>query len=92
MLTRACEPPVSGHSAVSEAMATLRLRFGEPVRFRFLVGMLSSGAGASSPELQSVGLRFVNTFIEAAPTSQTRLYIQAELEQAGFQISTIKKV
>ncbi|KAF4519537.1 hypothetical protein B566_EDAN009440 [Ephemera danica] len=91
LLTKACEPPVSGHSAVSEAMSTLRLRFGEPVRFRFLVGMLSSGAGASSPELQSIGLRFVNTFLEASPGPQVRLYIQAELEQAGFMVSTIKK-
>ncbi|CAB3371434.1 Hypothetical predicted protein [Cloeon dipterum] len=91
LLTRACEPPANGHSAVSEAMSTLRLRFGEPVRFRFLVGMLSSGAGASSPQLQSIGLRYVNTFLEAAPSPQVRLYIQAELEQAGFQPSTIRK-
>jgi len=73
-------------------MSTLRLRFGEPVRFRFLVGMLSSGAGSSSPQLQSIGLRFVNTFLEAAPAPQIRLYIQAELEQAGLQPSTIRKV
>ncbi|XP_059477877.1 uncharacterized protein LOC132198106 isoform X2 [Neocloeon triangulifer] len=91
LLTRACEPPANGHSAVSEAMSTLRLRFGEPVRFRFLVGMLSSGAGASSPQLQSIGLRFVNTFLEAAPSPQIRLYIQAEVEQAGLQPSTIRK-
>ncbi|KAJ8934904.1 hypothetical protein NQ318_007110 [Aromia moschata] len=45
LLTKACEPPTNGHSAVSEAMSTLRLRFGEPVRFRFLVGMLSSAMG-----------------------------------------------
>jgi Diaphanous FH3 Domain len=73
-------------------MSTLRLRFGEPVRFRFLIGMLSSGAGASSPQLQSVGLRFVNTFLEAAPSPQLRLYIQAEIEQAGLLPSSIRKV
>ena len=27
---------------VSDAMSMLRLRFGEPVRFKFLVGMLNS--------------------------------------------------
>jgi hypothetical protein len=73
-------------------MSTLRLRFGEPVRFRFLVGMLSSGAGSSSPQLQGIGLRFINTFMKAAPSPQVRLYIQAELEQAGLQPNNIRKV
>lgn len=45
----------NGNSAVSEALSTLRLRCGEPVRFRLLVGMLNSGGG--SGELQAIGLR-----------------------------------
>jgi hypothetical protein len=75
---------------VSEALSTLRLRFGEPVRFRFLVGMLNSAGGC--PELQAAGLSFLNTLIETAATPQSRLYLQAELEQAGFYVSNIKKV
>lgn len=51
----------NGNSAVSEALSTLRLRCGEPVRFRLLVGMLNSGGG--SGELQAIGLRYV-TFIK----------------------------
>lgn len=47
----------AGHSAVSEALATLRLRCGEPVRFRLLIGMLNSGGG--SGELQAFGIKFV---------------------------------
>lgn len=78
-----------GHSAVSEALSTLRLRCGEPVRFRLLVGMLNSGGGTG--EFQAVGLRFVNTFLESADTTQTRLYLQAELFQAGFDPSTMTK-
>lgn len=45
----------SGHTAISDAMSTLRLRCSEPVRFRLLMGMLNSGGG--SGELQAVGVR-----------------------------------
>ncbi|KAJ8915102.1 hypothetical protein NQ315_000354 [Exocentrus adspersus] len=89
LLGKACELPVSGHAAVSEAMSTLRLRFGEPVRFRFLVGMLSSTGGQK--ELLLAGMRFLNRFLDTAGSAQKRLYIQAELEQAGFDIETVKK-
>ncbi|XP_052740083.1 uncharacterized protein LOC112048070 isoform X2 [Bicyclus anynana] len=90
LLTKACYPPASGHSMISEALSTLRLRFGEPVRFRFLVGMLQSGGG--SGELQTAGLAFINALLSSAPSPQRKLYIQAELEQAGFDIVTLKKI
>ncbi|XP_050297722.1 uncharacterized protein LOC126737068 [Anthonomus grandis grandis] len=88
LLARACEPSIGGHSAVSEAMSTLRLRFGEPARFRFLVGMMLSTGGQK--ELVTSGLRFLNRFIDTSGSSQKRLYIQSELEQAGFDIGVIK--
>lgn len=71
-----------GHNSVSEALSTLRLRCGEPVRFRLLVGMMNSGGG--SGELQVHGLKFVNTFLASAADAQNRLYLQAELYQAGL--------
>lgn len=71
-----------GHNSVSEALSTLRLRCGEPVRFRLLVGMLNSGGG--SGELQVHGLKFVNAFLASCENNQNRLYLQAELCQAGF--------
>lgn len=71
-------------------MSTLRLRFGEPVRFRFLVGMLSSTGGQR--ELLLAGMRFLNRFLDTAGSVQKRLYIQAELQQAGFDIEVVKKV
>ncbi|KAL9922155.1 multiple wing hairs isoform 2-T4 [Glossina fuscipes fuscipes] len=72
----------AGHTAVSEAMSTLRLRCSEPVRFRLLMGMLNSGGG--SGELQAMGIRFINAFLESSENLQQRLYLQAELFQAGF--------
>ncbi|XP_050098596.1 uncharacterized protein LOC126579235 [Anopheles aquasalis] len=97
LLTIACDKSgdgtqriqLHGHTAVSEALSTLRLRCAEPVRFRLLVGMLNSGGG--SGELQAVGMRFINTFLESAENVQTRLYLQAELFQAGLDPSQMCK-
>lgn len=72
----------NGHSAVSDALSTLRLRCGEPVRFRLMVGMFNSGGG--SGELQTFGLKFINTLMESSENLQDKLYLQAELHQAGF--------
>lgn len=65
LLTTACDKScigltsnhftMKGHLAVSDAISTMRLRFGEPVRFRLLIGMLNSGGG--SGELQTYGLK-----------------------------------
>jgi hypothetical protein len=52
--------------------------------------MLNSAGGCT--ELQIAGVRFLNTLIETAPNPQSRLYLQAELEQAGFYVSNIRKV
>ncbi|RZC41257.1 Drf FH3 and/or DUF724 domain containing protein [Asbolus verrucosus] len=89
LLTKACQPSNNGHCAVSEALSTLRLRFGEPVRFRFLIGMLMSAGGQG--DLLVAGMKFLNTFLDTSGTMQKRLYIQAELEQAGFDVATVKK-
>lgn len=88
LLTTACDRngdgiQRSGHAAVSEALSTLRLRCGEPVRFRLLVGMFNSGGGTG--ELQATGLKFINTFLDSAENSQNRLYLEAELIQAGLE-------
>lgn len=81
---------VPGHTSVSEALSTLRLRCGEPVRFRLLVGMLSSGGG--SGELQMFGMKFINTFLNNSENCQQRLYLQAELCQAGLDPETLDRV
>lgn len=80
----------NGHQAVSESLTTLRLRCAEPVRFRLLIGILNSGGG--SGELQYVGMRFINTFTDSADSLQTRLYLQAELFQAGLEPHQMSKL
>lgn len=63
----------NGNSAVSEALSTLRLRCGEPVRFRLLVGMLNSGGG--SGELQAIGLRYFIRIIICAHKLDSNIFI-----------------
>lgn len=52
--------------------------------------MLVSAGGQG--ELLVAGMRFLNCFLDGAENMQKRLYIQAELEQAGFDIAIIKQV
>ncbi|CRL01151.1 CLUMA_CG014239, isoform A [Clunio marinus] len=80
----------NGHQAVSESLSTLRLRCAEPVRFRLLIGILNSGGG--SGELQFAGMRFLNTLMESSENLQIRLYLQAELFQAGLEPHQMSKL
>ncbi|KAL1117222.1 hypothetical protein AAG570_004549 [Ranatra chinensis] len=90
ILRKVCEQSGGkGYGPVSDAMSTMRLKFGEPVRFRLLCGTLTSPG--CPPLLLLAGLGFVNSFLEAAPSSQARLYVQAELEQAGFKPESMVK-
>lgn len=63
-----------GHAAVSEAVSSLRLRYGEGGRFRFLAGALLAPRAAIA--LRVAGISFLNAFLNSAPRTQTRLYIQ----------------
>ena len=52
-------------------------------------GMLNS---FNSGAFQISCLRFLNTFVETASNYRERVHIQAELEDAGFDISHLKKL
>ncbi|XP_043279031.1 uncharacterized protein mwh isoform X2 [Venturia canescens] len=82
LLTKVCQAP-GGHLAVSEAVSTLRLRYGEGGRFRFLAGALLAPRAAMA--LRVAGISFLNAFLKSAPRTQTRLYIQAEACEAGLE-------
>jgi len=88
LLTRVCEM-TDGHGQVSDAVSMLRLRFGEPVRFKFLIGMLNS---QNSGAFQIACLRFLNTFISSSPSAREKVHIQSELEEAGFDIQPLTKL
>ncbi|XP_046465666.1 uncharacterized protein mwh isoform X1 [Neodiprion pinetum] len=88
LLTRVCQAP-GGHAAVSEAVSTLRLRYGEGGRFRFLAGALLAPSAAIV--LRVAGISFLNAFIKSAPRAQTKLYIQAEACEAGLEPKVLQE-
>ena len=91
LLARLCDmdPPAGGHRQVSDAISMLRLRFGEPVRFKFLVGMLNS---YNSAVFQIACLRFLNRFVETSKDVKEKIMVQSELEEAGFDLAPLKKI
>ncbi|GIX72006.1 uncharacterized protein CEXT_218681 [Caerostris extrusa] len=48
LLTVVCRAPEFGNSRVLEAMTTVRILFGESVRFKFLVSVLNSNITSTS--------------------------------------------
>ena len=88
LLNRLCDMP-NGHKQVSDAVSMLRLRFGEPVRFKFLVGMLNSHNASG---FQVAALSFLNKFSETSADVKEKIMIQTELEEAGFDSATVNKV
>ena len=87
LLSRLCEM-TGGHKQVSDAISMLRLRFGEPVRFKFLVGMLNS---YNSTVFQIACLRFLNCFVETSKDVREKIMVQTELEEAGFDVLPLKR-
>nr|KAF7422007.1 hypothetical protein H0235_009843 [Vespula pensylvanica] len=88
LLTKVCQT-TGGHAAVSEAVSTLRLKYGEGGRFRFLAGALLAPRAAIA--LRVAGVSFLNAFLKSAPRTQTRLYIQAEACEAGLEPQVLQE-
>ncbi|ROT63927.1 hypothetical protein C7M84_018159 [Penaeus vannamei] len=89
LLTRACLTSPQGHRQVVEALATLRLRFAEPVKCKFLVSMMLSHP---HPSFQVWGLRFLNALVVSTKTLRERIYLQEELAEAGFDSGILRKM
>ncbi|XP_076044073.1 multiple wing hairs isoform X2 [Oratosquilla oratoria] len=89
LLTRACETSPRGHRQVVEALATLRLRFAEPVKCKFLVSMMHSHP---HPSFQMWALRFLNALLLSCETLREKVYLQEEMVEAGFDPNALRKV
>ncbi|XP_074647674.1 formin-like protein 3, partial [Tubulanus polymorphus] len=89
LLTLCCDIP-SGYPRVMEAMSYCRLKFGESVRFKFLVGMLLS-QGPTFIHFQGACMKFLNKMINCEDNMNARVYIQYELELAGLDVDSLEK-
>ncbi|XP_064478490.1 uncharacterized protein LOC135391892 isoform X2 [Ornithodoros turicata] len=90
LLAKTCDEHPAGHSKVIEAMSSVRLIYGEPVRFKFLVSMLQSG-GKMIPGFEWAAMYFFNVLLSNSKGPSERIRLQSELEEAGFDISILEK-
>lgn len=96
-----------GHSRVSEALTTLRLNMGEPVRLKLLTGIINSAASRveslaesnkfsesseSSLRFLVEAVAFLNAFVQSAPDLRHQIVIQWEVEEAGLNIQALCQV
>jgi hypothetical protein len=89
ILTTVCtEGGPEGHFKVSEAISTLRLRMGEPIRCKILIGALTS---APPGQFQAKGIKFLTAWVSSAPSPKHKVHIQCELEEAGFSPGGMRK-
>ncbi|XP_015920910.1 formin-F [Parasteatoda tepidariorum] len=89
LLVRILELSSRGHALILEALTAIRVLFGEPVRFKFLVGLLQ-GSIASPPAFQSTALKFLNTLLKTSPRPADRIRLQCELEDAGLDLNALE--
>ncbi|XP_064094139.1 putative uncharacterized protein DDB_G0277255 isoform X1 [Macrobrachium nipponense] len=89
LLTRACLASSTGHRQVMEALATLRLRFAEPVKCKFLVAMMMSHP---HPSFQVWSLRFINALMSSTVSLREKVYLQEEMAEAGFDAQALRKI
>ncbi|GBL92054.1 hypothetical protein AVEN_102603-1 [Araneus ventricosus] len=89
LLVRVLEISSRGHALILEALTAIRVLFGEPVRFKFLVGLLQSSI-ASPPTFQTAALKFLNTLLKTSPRPADRIRLQCELEEAGLDINALE--
>ncbi|GFQ84182.1 hypothetical protein TNCT_386421 [Trichonephila clavata] len=89
LLVRVLELSSRGHALILEALTAIRVLFGEPVRFKFLVGLLQ-GTITSPPAFQTAALKFLNTLLKTSPRPADRIRLQCELEEAGLDINALE--
>ncbi|GFT45364.1 hypothetical protein NPIL_462701 [Nephila pilipes] len=89
LLVRVLELSSRGHALILEALTAIRVLFGEPVRFKFLVGLLQ-GTITSPPVFQTAALKFLNTLLKTSPRPADRIRLQCELEEAGLDINALE--
>ncbi|KAI1301881.1 hypothetical protein HDE_03034 [Halotydeus destructor] len=88
LLTNVCGLEPSGSAKVLEAMSTMRIVFGESVRFKLLVSTINS---ASLSGFEAHALRFVNELLSKSPNVAERVRLQCELEEAGLNVTALEK-
>lgn len=79
---------IEGFSRVLDCFTYLRLKIGEPVRFKSLMNMMNVDSQQNILFKVSC-MKFLNSLLNGSPNLNTRVYLQHELESAGLDITTM---
>lgn len=90
LLAKTCEEHPAGQAMVLEAMSSVRLIFGEPVRFKFLVAMLLGG-GKMTAGFEFSVMYFFNILLSNSKSPSEKVRLQSELEEAGLDVVLLEK-
>ncbi|XP_076314650.1 formin-like protein 1 [Tachypleus tridentatus] len=90
ILGKVCDVCPESYTKILEAMSSVKLIFGESVRFKFLVSMLM-GSGKTAQGFEKVTLQFLNTLLYRCPRPAERIRLQCELEEAGLNVDILEK-
>ncbi|CAN7941356.1 unnamed protein product, partial [Ixodes hexagonus] len=90
LLAKTCEEHPAGQAMVLEAMSSVRLIFGEPVRFKFLVAMLLGG-GKMTAGFEFTVMYFFNILLSNSKNPSEKVRLQSELEEAGLDVAVLEK-
>lgn len=91
-MTKVCNIDPEGDGKVLEAISTMRIIFGESVRFKLLISVLNSANGSSANGFESTVLMFLNSLLAKCPDPAERVRLQCELEEAGLDLVSLEKV
>ncbi|XP_053208231.1 probable serine/threonine-protein kinase DDB_G0282963 isoform X2 [Panonychus citri] len=91
LLTKVCNIDPEGDGKVLEAISTMRIIFGESVRFKLLISVLNSANGSSANGFESTVLMFLNSLLAKCPDPAERVRLQCELEEAGLDLVSLEK-
>ncbi|GAV05833.1 hypothetical protein RvY_15904 [Ramazzottius varieornatus] len=76
---------------ILQQFTALRVRYAQPDRFRFLIG-LSQNVGKLSMLFKASLLTMTNEMLTASPSGNYQVFLQTELEEAGLNVDDVEKI
>ncbi|XP_022244629.1 uncharacterized protein LOC111086361 [Limulus polyphemus] len=90
LLTTVCQASFDGNERVLEAMTSVKLAYGESVRFKFMMSMLKSGT-RNSTDFKCAVLVLINTILLRTHDLDQKVRLQCEFKEAGLNILKLEE-
>lgn len=92
ILTKVCNLEPNGGRKVLEALSTMRIIFGESVRFKLLISIINSTPSLTTNGLELTVITFLNTLLRKSVNQAERVRLQCEMEEAGLDVNNLEMV